>query len=154
MQCSAHAFLLAILVGATASCAGAVEGPRIDVSVTLSEAASRRLAELGEVIDVVIVFHGDDKAGYTGRGAPMRDVYLGDWRVRIKPGEIAHLRGVKFSSSKVYALDQGKYFLFTNVFTARTKHDHNLLDCHDGTDIEVIDRTAMQLKVTCDLLFR
>jgi hypothetical protein len=124
----------------------------VDVSVVLNDAATQRLAELGEGIKVIVYMHGDDGNGNDEVSAPFRNVFLGSWSIKMERAGTAQLRDIKLSKLKLSKLPAGDYFVFTNVVTARWKQPNNLLRCDDGRDIVVSKTSDIHIQVNCGVL--
>ncbi|SDO45277.1 YARHG domain-containing protein [Filomicrobium insigne] len=101
--------------------------PKYTVEITLSPKADERLRTSGETIRVWALYYGEAAAGV--KGDEMGEVQLTSETVDIKPGEAAHLGGMRVANEDLKKIVGQRPMLLINVYTSRKVFSDNILDC-------------------------
>lgn len=142
--------LFTTLVGLAACQAPAAHGPHaFAVDVTLTPAATQKLATLHEAVAVEAYYSGLPAPGV--QATPDGQVDLGSEKQELTPPRSQ----VTFTGSVISDNDlktiAGKPRVLINVFSARHAAPDNLLDCGIFED-EIATAQAKMPHITCDLI--
>lgn len=129
-----------------------VQIPSFSVSVSLSEAASRKLRSIKEDVAVHAVFDGDGAPEPGENTAPHRDVFLCYTRpLMLGDASQVEFSGLSVPQSRITRLSNPDYYVNISAVSARLSHPDNLLDCdHHEVSISSVARSV--LKLNCSLL--
>jgi len=105
--------------------------PEFSVSISLSEAARKRLQTLHESVLVIAYFDGDALPGQGKYNAPMRDVVLGSDQKIVDAKNEATFSASKISQANWNRLSNKDYFVTINTVSARKAAKDNLVYCED-----------------------
>ena len=129
------------------------EGAAYKVQVTFTPRTITRLKDIGEKVAIANMFYGlaskatldADKADGVGQ------VQLGETMRDIEPqNQVVTVAVPPFQPAKT-AQTEGPPLLLINVYSARKKHEDNLLDC-GIFDAELAKAEAETILIECDLI--
>lgn len=129
------------------------EGATYKVQVTFTPRTITRLKDLGEKVTVANMFYGlASKATLdAGKADGVGQVPLGETMRDIEPqNQVVTVAVPPFQPAKA-AQTEGPPMLLINVYSARKKHEDNLLDC-GIFDAELAKAEAETIKIECDLI--
>lgn len=129
------------------------DGPyAYDVAVTFTEASAKKLMDMGERVTVAGYYWGVPTAEAKGRADEQGQIPLGEDMVEIGPlnGHVT-MPGVGLNTARLKDVEGGKPQLLVNVYSARLKHNDNLLDCgiFEGPVTEAQGKTP---EISCKLI--
>jgi hypothetical protein len=142
--------LAGLLAGASVALA-ADAPPKFDVKLTLSPAALKKLAGMGEQVTVAAMYSGEPtKAGE--KKAIEGEINLGEENVTRKPAAATTYPfvGKGFKSADLKWVKPGTARMLINVYSARMVADDNLLECELWNS--TLDTIPKPLDIGCRLI--
>ena len=129
-----------------------IDVPPFSITITLDEAASKKLKQAGESIKGAIYFDGDGTPQPGVKTAPMRDVILGSFEFELEEPGTIKIDNAVISAEAYSRLSDENYYFFINVYSGRKSFKNNVLSggYSDGRlkDLEA----GKNIKIHCALL--
>lgn len=143
MKIAAAALSAVLLTGL----AGAAEIPAFDVTLTLSPAAAKKLADTKETVTIAAMAMGM-------KTAPGRDedpeVSLGQQTVETAGAGTAAIPAMPLPDAELATID-GEAMLLINVYSSRKASEDNILDCEIWQDA-ISKLPATGIPIACKLI--
>jgi len=125
--------------------------PSFDVAVSLSPAATTRLAAAHETIIVAANAYGMAIVHSHRHPDDMGQIDLGGQRVEISGAGVAHMRPMVYQTDVLDDVQDHKLIVLVNVFSGRHSSPDNLLDCGIfEDDVRIAARAPIQIR--CKLI--
>ena len=129
------------------------QGATYRVQVTFTPRTITKLKDMGEKVTIANMFYGlASKATLdAGKADGVGQVPLGETMRDIEPqNQVVTVAVPPFQPAKT-AQTEGPPLLLINVYSARKKHEDNLLTC-GIFDAELVKAEAEMIKIECDLI--
>jgi len=147
----AAAAILSPLAGGGPALAQTAVGPPVEVDVSLSPAATAKLAAAKETIVVLADFFGvpiSEKERMADQG---RLQLAPEQSIEIPGAGVAHIAGPKYQKAQLKLVEGGDVKIAVTVISARHSSPDNLLAC-DYFEESLKLATSKPLKVNCKLI--
>jgi hypothetical protein len=125
--------------------------PAIQIQITLTENAAKKLTDAGEWIKGFVIFDGDGIKKNNENTAPERDVPLGTYWFERNGAGVVSITNAAISEEAFKRLTNSDYYFTVNVFSARRVFKDNILD-GGYAEGHISDVTMSPIQIKCDLL--
>jgi hypothetical protein len=125
--------------------------PPIQIRITLSEAAAKKLRDAHESIKGALYFDGDGHSRHGEHTAPMRAVVLGSYDFELDEAGVISVDRATISKEAFKRLSDTDYYYTINVYSGRRAFKDNVLNGgYAGGHIS--EATKKPIEISCDLL--